>query len=935
MGDQSTPSLTDRLDAVENRLARLEALLEQRHAAPPGVNPAAQARLEQLVIPRIEPQAVVEAKPASIEEVFDVLPIDDDPPRGASAAAEESVVALSRAPAVPHRPPPVTSAISVKTHEDLEQTIGLQWAGWIGAIVLVIGVGLGIHFAYEQGWFGHLPVAMRLLLMSATGIALLCAGEIVYRRVNIISAAGLFGAGVAVLFLVSYAGNTYYAAYSYQTAFVFAVLTTLTGSLVAVRARLVSVALLSQIGAQVGPAVLSTGQPPGLALLLYVAMLQLVAVSLTQWGQTPKWWLLRWVSLAATAWWVVVALDQGQWGQGLGNEVLLFTILYAAVYQGDLLRSALIHGDDEYLQSVSKAKGWGTVYSLLVTAGLTAVVLHVFYQHDSAFLRGLCTLLFAGLCMAAALFLRARNNPFAASLREGFYVQAAALVILFVPVAFSDIWICLAWAVLSIAFAVLGARMDRGKARGAGMIAWGLAVFRLLIDFLDASAGSSVRATWLVILDTPIEAAAILAWLLAVVGHVVAWLAQVDPEGSEPQSRQHWHRRALITSILASEVWFSASVVGLPRLGATFMLVAGAWLLVAGDFTPQRLLFSSQALALLVIATAKWFLVDTLDARFLPGWDPQRYLPVLNPTMGAGVLLAGSFLGVLKLCRRTLQAMTTETARLTDASWHFLGSIVFVAVVTFGLGFEVDRFVERAASLGYSWDWPAAQVKHFGLTVLWLAAAWMLLEIARRLGLSPSWLRGLVLLIASKFLLIDMLLMRAVSLQGPAPAIVLWNLQSATAILVLTAVWALRFRIPEARDTGPRPASYPFVAGLLPVLILLWAGTLEIDRAFSGPLAGAFGDAGLAKQVAVSMFWSLFALATVAAGFRWHQAEARYFGLALFGIALLKVVLFDMNHVQYGYRIIAMLGLGMLLLTTSVIYGKASRDLHCQERETL
>src|SRR5262249_23168622 len=89
---------------------------------------------------------------------------------------------------------------------NLEETIGLRWAGWIGSIVLVIGIGLGIKFAYDNGWFGHLPVPVRLLLMSLVGVALLAAGEIVYRRVNVVSAAGLFGGGVAVLFLVSYAG---------------------------------------------------------------------------------------------------------------------------------------------------------------------------------------------------------------------------------------------------------------------------------------------------------------------------------------------------------------------------------------------------------------------------------------------------------------------------------------------------------------------------------------------------------------------------------------------------------------------------------------------------------------------------------------------------------------------------------------------------------
>jgi uncharacterized membrane protein len=57
-------------------------------------------------------------------------------------------------PPVPKQPPAKQTA--------LEQTIGLKWAGWIGAIVLVIGAALGIKYAYDQGWLGGLPPSLRL-----------------------------------------------------------------------------------------------------------------------------------------------------------------------------------------------------------------------------------------------------------------------------------------------------------------------------------------------------------------------------------------------------------------------------------------------------------------------------------------------------------------------------------------------------------------------------------------------------------------------------------------------------------------------------------------------------------------------------------------------------------------------------------------------------
>jgi len=387
MPGEMHPDLTailKRLQAIEERQDRLEAKQEDRktekHKPPPP---------KLIPTPRALPAFLkADVKGEAAEEIPTVLPVDKPATEGAGAAAKQGVKWEGERPSeIPTSRPPVlaSSEEAFQSSYSLEQAIGLKWAGWIGAIVLAIGAGLGIKFAYEQGWLGHLPVEVRLLLMSLGGFALLAAGEVVYRRINVISAAALFGAGVTVLFLVSYAGNTYYGAYSYQTAFVFALLTTLIGSGVAIRGRLVSIAVLSQLGGQIGPIVLSTGQPPGIPLLGYVLMLQVVALILALWGRSPKWWLLRVQSLAGTSWWVFVALLDGHWSKGLGNEVLWFGVLYAAVYQGELLRSGLL-ADSRESPSIL-VQGWGTLFSLLVTAGLTAVVLHVFYDYDSAALR--------------------------------------------------------------------------------------------------------------------------------------------------------------------------------------------------------------------------------------------------------------------------------------------------------------------------------------------------------------------------------------------------------------------------------------------------------------------------------------------------------------------------------------------------------------------
>ncbi len=197
--------ILSRLQLIEERLRRLEAAaklppLAELVSEPPVPKPPVFEIPKTPSSPPIQRGLIIPLSRADIAQLPEALPV----PESASVPRGGAWV-----PPTAGQPKPEPSY-----GRNLEETIGLRWAGWIGSIVLVIGVGLGIKFAYDNGWFGHLPVPVRLMLMSLVGVALLAAGEVVYRRVNVVSAAGLFGGGVAVLFLVSYAGHVYYHAYS-------------------------------------------------------------------------------------------------------------------------------------------------------------------------------------------------------------------------------------------------------------------------------------------------------------------------------------------------------------------------------------------------------------------------------------------------------------------------------------------------------------------------------------------------------------------------------------------------------------------------------------------------------------------------------------------------------------------------------------------------
>jgi uncharacterized membrane protein len=111
------------------------------------------------------------------------------------------------------------------------------------------------------------------------------------------------------------------------------------------------------------------------------------------------------------------------------------------------------------------------------------------------------------------------------------------------------------------------------------------------------------------------------------------------------------------------------------------------------------------------------------------------------------------------------------------------------------------------------------------------------------------------------------------------------------------------------------------------VAVLFWLGSVAIDQIFNSRHLGSgslFGDPRRAEQVALSIFWAVFALISIGCGFGWRAAGLRYFGLALFAITLVKVVAIDLSQISSGYRILSFMGVGLLLLATSVVYGKVS-----------
>jgi uncharacterized membrane protein len=309
----------------------------------------------------------------------------------------------------------------------------------------------------------------------------------------------------------------------------------------------------------------------------------------------------------------------------------------------------------------------------------------------------------------------------------------------------------------------------------------------------------------------------------------------------------------------------------------------------------------------------KWACIDMLSDRFTVGVRTTKYLPVVNPLMGIGTAIAGSLVGMYAMQRKELDERLSSIASTgTMAVATFI-----IAMMTFGLSVEIADVARTAGGA-----WPRWSLRHMGWTMLWTSAialhAGLILKLVavadRRRWLGAT--AFMMLTVAAKFLVIDVMA-TAVLADGRFGAPVV-NVQTLTCLVVVAGLgllWWLRDR--EDLTWG--------LGGAMLLAILLVVGTVEIGRTFDH----------FAMQVAISIYWAMFAVASIVAGFRLRIAGLRYFGLTLLAVALIKVVGFDLKEIGHGWRILSFIGLGGLMLATSVVYGKLSPILLRKEESAL
>jgi uncharacterized membrane protein len=245
---------------------------------------------------------------------------------------------------------------------------------------------------------------------------------------------------------------------------------------------------------------------------------------------------------------------------------------------------------------------------------------------------------------------------------------------------------------------------------------------------------------------------------------------------------------------------------------------------------------------------------------------------------------------------------------------HWQGFFVFVLAVThLGAGllmFRIDRLIS-ASLLGMAIFLFTAlipiQVDGFLVPTGWAIKGVLLIWLS--LVFRSQSLRNSGVLVAG-LALIGSLTMLGFEFDPPT------LLASTDALNTVIQIGALYFgMILLGRDEEARKYGAPVVFAIAASFLTLTWLTAEASAYFR-----RYPATGEALQFTVSAIWALYAAGLLMIGFIGRVKWPRMLAVAIFGVTMAKMAVYDLWLLATGYRVLAFVGLGMVLLLCSLMY---------------
>ncbi len=855
---------TERVDlAVTELRARLDGL-EARAAA--RLTPDAQ-RSPTVVVP---PQPVSRsAQPPASMPPAAARTIPPAPATREVDAASNPAEAGSRESTAPRgsNAPALSAAMSA---ESLETAIGGRWLLYIGVVAVILGVGYFEKLAVDNQWIGE---GARVLQGAGVGLVLVYAGLWFIRSGFPIYGQMIAGGGTAVQYVSVYAAFNFYHLIGRPFAFTLLCGVTMLAATLAGRQRSQGLALMAVGGGFITPFLLPGQTDAQLALFGYDTILIAGTMYL---AHRRDWPLLNVVSYGLT---VLTVLGWAAQFYAPSKYLMteLFLTLFCAMYLYILRESQRL---SRFGADLSKLLWSAPVLYYLASIAILA-------DHPAALLVYLLGLALAGAVVS--LNVRGTLNSI---VRLVLWIATSGQLIQWAGQHAGEDWLLAGLAtVVGVYLIQLVAHVEATVWSDRRLNPAELAVLHL------TGLGAFAAAYALVNAVNPDAAAPVAALLAAWQSALAFWLA--------PRDREHaLHFAALGFTLLMI-------AIGLQFHGAwiTMAWAAEGAAIVWLGLEERRDWLRAGGLVLLAISVARLFALQ-----FAPRSPDQAVL--LNQPTACGLFIIGLIYWLAWLHHRRND--TGQYAIEVGAG------LVGAQLLTLSLATsEIDAYWAVRGATG-AWSMARTGLQSMvwtaiGVTIAWLGLVWQ-----------QQWMRavGGLLLTVAIGLVIWLQFARV-----PLTYVVMANSRVTSVVVVIALLVGLarlyrQYGQPQAA-TIPAFAVLVLTANALMLLLLTSEATaywrlrdgLSTSAAGLNSMAdGQFARDQFAREMTLSITWALYATGLIVAGIRKQYAPVRYLAIAIFGVTIGKVFLFDLPRLGEIYRVLSIIGLGIALLVTSYLY---------------
>jgi uncharacterized membrane protein len=809
-----------------------------------------------------------EIKSAAAQEPAAVSPAP--PKAGPTEEIAAEVAKPQPAPIVEKWEPPVPTTPVEKPERppgEWEQILGGNWLARIGVFALLIGIAFFLKYAFDKNWIS--PV-IRVLMGGVFGLLLLGGGHL-WRKKYPVMTRVLTGGGVGVMFLSVFAAFSVYSLIPFLPAIILVLVICAISVFFALRYDSMALAILGVIGAFLAPLLVgisgSHAVNHGTAIPIYLIIVD-IGVLYVSTFRNWRWFTV--LSFLSSALIFQIAYEKYHNDIGIATEevflTLLFLIFVGTTILFNVIRRKAANELDWMLMLFNAVYYFGVSYyimwgSLRDWMGLFSLLVALFYGGLYYLIRRRGT----------------ENRPLS------LFALGLALIFLTIaiPVQIGDrAWTTIIWAADGAIVIWLSFRTKMALLRANGYIVFVLTAIRLLFYDIELPAGNYF----------PVFNQRGLAFLVCIaIVYLAGYILRHYKDMQTESEKNAWSVYPLfLIAANTLTMWFIGVEIStyIDLVNASVPTWPLLFLIGLGVVTTlQHLIWRRRAETydvILLIANAIFYaVISAVVWVTFRGWIGGLYF-----------LLAFVYFGLYWGTRKR----TEGNLRLAPIAIS-IGVLYFTAAIPVQIG---------------NYPWVSIAWAGEFITLMWVAGA-IRLPLLRYFGYMTFVIMAIRLVFIDTF----------VKIPNFQPVINLRFLAFVTGILAAyTGAWLLR----HDRDREPGWKTPASTLWIFANFLTLWLLSFEIwnffdYRALNGMASSAAQNA---QNLSLTGIWLVYAVVLLVVGIARRSRAVRLGGLALMALSILKVFMYDVFKLETVYRIIAFVGLGILLLVGGYLYQRYS-----------